>query len=83
MWDLGETLRGLRDPRMPKGNQALREVCSGLVLAWILPWDALQSCKISLTLGNNRISEMSLSNGPVSMMLQKPETSNQTNDSLE
>jgi hypothetical protein len=35
---------------------------------------------ISLTLGNSRISEMSFSNGSGFVVLQKPETLNQTND---
>lgn len=36
-----------------------------------------------LPLGNSRISNMSLRNGPVLMMLQKPQTLNQTNYSLQ
>lgn len=34
-------------------------------------------------LENSRISETSLSDGPIFKMLQKPETLNQTNDSLQ
>lgn len=42
----------------------------------------LTSCKITLTLGNTKISERSLSYGPVFMVLQKIEILNQTSDSL-
>lgn len=38
-----------------------REVCSGLELLQILPPDALPSPKVTLILGNNKISETSLS----------------------
>lgn len=48
-----------------------------------LSLDSLTSPNITLTLGNSRISEMSLSNGPVFMVLQKPETLYQSNDSLQ
>lgn len=37
-----------------------------------------RSCRISKTLGNNRIPERSLSDGPVLVACQKPETLNQT-----
>lgn len=49
----------------------------------MLPLDALPSQKISLTLGNNRISERNPIDSPVFMVHQKPETLNQTNDSLQ
>lgn len=48
----------------------------------LAPLDSLPRQKISLTLGNNRISELSLSDSPVCMVLQKQETLNQTNNSL-
>ena len=43
----------------------------------------IQSCRISMTQGNNRITGMRPGDDPVLMMSQKPETSNQTNDSLQ
>lgn len=46
-----------------------------------LSWDILPSHNITLTMGNSRISETSLSNGPVFTELQKPETLNQINNS--
>ena len=45
--------------------------------------DALPSYKITLTLGNSRPAERSPGNDPVFMVLQKPETLNQTNDWLQ
>lgn len=57
-----------------------KEVCSGLELSWILLLDMLPNLKMPLTLGNNRISKISLSNSPVFIVLQKPEILNQTND---
>lgn len=59
------------------------EVCSSQQLVWNSPPDTLPNHKITLTMGNSRISEMSLGNGPVFMVLQKPEILNQTNDSLQ
>lgn len=44
--------------------------CSILELAQRLSPDALLSLGIALTLGNRRISEMSLGNGPVFMVCQ-------------
>ena len=41
-----------------------------------------QSCKISMTLGNNRITRRTPSEDPMLMVSQQPEISNQTNDSL-
>lgn len=55
----------------------------GLELAGILPPDVLSSRKSTLTVGNNRISKMSLGDGPVSMVLQKPDTLDLANDSLQ
>lgn len=52
-----------------------REVCSGQEL--------LVVHKIALTLGSSRTSETNLSNGPVFIVLQKPETLSQPNDSLQ
>lgn len=49
-----------------------REVCSGLELTRVLPLEELPSGIIALTLGNNRISEMSLGNISVFVVLQKP-----------
>lgn len=49
------------------GAACVREVCSSLELSRILP-----SCKTVLTLGHNRISEMSLSHSPVFTVLLKP-----------
>lgn len=48
----------------------------------LLP-DALPSDKFTLILGNSRVSELSLSNGPVFKMCQRPETLSQTNDTLQ
>ena len=39
----------------------------------------IQNCRISMTQGNNRI----ISEDPILTVPQKPETSNQTNDSLQ
>lgn len=50
----------------------------GLDLVGILP-----SRKSTLTVGNNRIFKMSLGDGPVSMVLQKPDTLDLANDSLQ
>jgi hypothetical protein len=58
-------------------------VCRGLEFTWLLPPDALLISKITLTLGNNRISRTSLRDSPEFMVLQKPETLNQTNESLQ
>lgn len=55
----------------------------GLDLAGILPPDVLPSRKSTLTVGNNRIFKMSLGDGPVSMVLQKPDTLDLANDSLQ
>ena len=41
-----------------------------------------QSCRISMTQGNNRITGRSPSEDPVLMVSQKPEAWNQTNDSF-
>ena len=60
-----------------------REVCSYLEFSRILPTDSLPSCMTTLTLGNNRISETTLGDRPVFMVLQKPETLNQTKVSLQ
>lgn len=48
-----------------------------------LPLDAPPSCEIVLILGTTNISETSLSNSEVFMMLQKPGTLNPTNDSFQ
>lgn len=48
-----------------------REVCGSHELSLNLPLDALSNCDITLTLGNSRKSETSLSNG-VFTVLQKP-----------
>lgn len=48
------------------------------MLTQILPPEALPRCDITLTLGNRRTSEMSLSSGPLLTVLQKPETLKQT-----
>lgn len=54
-----------------------REVCGSQELAQKLPApDVLSNCNITLILDNSKISEMSLSNGPVFMMLQKSEALN-------
>lgn len=42
----------------------------------------IQSCTATMTLGKSRISERALSEGPVLIVCQKPETLNKTNDSL-
>jgi len=42
-----------------------------------------QSCRISMTLGNNKVTERSPGEDPVSMVEHKPEASNQTSDSLQ
>jgi hypothetical protein len=42
-----------------------------------------QNCRISMTQGNNRMSERSLGEDPVLKVQQKPEASNQTNDSMQ
>lgn len=54
-----------------------------LELFRILSLDTLHSQKINPILGNNRISEMSLSYGPIFIVLRKPETLNQTNGLLQ
>jgi hypothetical protein len=59
------------------------EVCSSQDLTQNLPQKALLGCKITMTLGNIRISERSHSNGPIFMVLQKLKTMNQTNNSLQ
>ena len=41
------------------------------------------SHRISMTQGNSQVSKRSLGEGPVLMVYQKPETLNQTNDSLQ
>ena len=64
-------------------NTKGREVCSSQELAQNVPQDTLPSFTITLTLDNSRISKMSLSNGPVFMVLQKLESLNQTNNSLQ
>jgi hypothetical protein len=43
----------------------------------------IQNFRISMTQGNNRITLRSPSEDPILMVSQKPETSNQTNDSLQ
>ena len=43
----------------------------------------IQSCKISRIQGNNRITMRSPNKDPILMVSQKPEISNQTNDSLQ
>lgn len=52
----------------------VREMCSSLELVWVLPPDALSSHNITMTLGNNRISEMNFNGNPVFMVLQKPQS---------
>jgi hypothetical protein len=53
-------------------------------LSWIKRQVLLiQSCKISMTQGNNRITERSPGEDPILTMSQKPEISNQINDSLQ
>jgi hypothetical protein len=42
-----------------------------------------QSCRISMTQGNNKITERSPGEDPILTVSQKPETSNQTRDSLQ
>jgi hypothetical protein len=42
----------------------------------------IQSCRISMTQGNNRVSERSAGENPVLIMRWKPEASNQTSDSF-
>ena len=42
----------------------------------------IQSYRISMTLGNNRITR-SLNEDPILMVSQKPEVSNEINDSLQ
>lgn len=54
------------------------EVCGSQELPQNLSPDALPSDNIPLTLGNSEISETSLSDGPVFVVLQNPETLNQT-----
>lgn len=49
------------------------EVCSNLGLGYILLLNALPSSKVTLTLSNNRMLEMDLSEIPVFMPLQKPD----------
>ena len=45
-----------------------------------MPLEALPSCNITLTLDNNMVSEVRLSDGLVFMMLLKPEILNQTDN---
>lgn len=56
-----------------------QEMCSQLEHSQILPLDALSSRKIILTLGNSRISMLSLGDRPAFTVPQKQETLNQTN----
>lgn len=58
-----------------------REVSGNLVFIRTLSHDALLSCKIILNL--DRIAELSISDGPVFVVLQKPETLKQTNNPLQ
>ena len=60
-----------------------REVSNSLEFSKILPLDALPSQLITLTLGNNNISQKSLSDYSVFQVLQKPKILMQTNDSLQ
>lgn len=60
-----------------------REVCRSHELSLNLPLDVLTSHSITLTLGNSGISLMSLSSGPVFMVLQTPKTLNHTKDPLQ
>lgn len=55
--------------------QATELPLGSLELTRILPLD-------TLPLGNSRVYKSSLRDGPVSMVLQRPETLNQTKDSL-
>lgn len=48
-----------------------------------LPSDTLPRHKITVTLGNSRISKRSLCDGPVFIVCQKSETLNQTNSLLQ
>ena len=43
----------------------------------------IQSCRISMTQGNNRMPQRSPSEDPILMVQQKPETSNQTNGTMQ
>jgi hypothetical protein len=56
----------------------VREVYGSLEPAQNLSLDALPNSNITLTLGNSRISETSLRDGSVFIVLQKPETLNQS-----
>lgn len=60
-----------------------KEVCGSLVLAQNLPPVAPLTCKITLILSNSKISKTRLSDGTVFMVYQKPETLNQTKNSLQ
>ena len=51
-------------------------------LAWVKENWQNHSHKISVTWGNSRIAERSLSEGPVLMLQQKPGAMNQINNSL-
>lgn len=57
-----------------------RGICDSRQFTQNLLQDALHASNIILTLSNSRISEMSLSNDPVFMVLPKLETLNQTNN---
>jgi hypothetical protein len=52
------------------------ELIKGLVLLF-------QSCRISMTQGNNRITGRSQDEDPILMVSQKPGMFNQTNDTLQ
>ena len=58
-------------------------MCSSQELAQNVPQDTLPSFTITLTLDNSRIYKIILSNGPVFMGIQKLESLNQTNNSLQ
>lgn len=79
-WDLestGATIlpAGYKHKGQPSGAAYIMggEVFCSQELLQILLLDTLPSRKITLTLDNYRISKMILSDGPVFMVLQKPE----------
>lgn len=60
------------DPQVADNGN--KEVCRGQELTQNLPGKPCLAATSPLTLGNSRISEMSLGNGPVFTVLQKLET---------
>lgn len=72
----------VRQARKAAGSTE-RELCSILGLLWILPPNERPRCKVTLILGNNRISEIGHIDSPVLMVLKKPETFNQANNSFQ